>query len=178
MSRYLSVEGVVLAVTPYGEADAVITLYTREYGRIDARARSIRSVSAKLRGEASLYQHVRALLVHTVLGYRITDARATAEKRWSPRAHYFGRNLTKFFLSLVRGPEEDPVLWEYVEGMFASATHLPTSKEELLHAKTILLARLGYADATHILTEGEILRIIRANHLWEDVHSLRARSVF
>lgn len=178
MSRYLSVEGVVLAVTPQSEADAVITLYTREYGRIDARARSIRSASAKLRGEASLYQHVQALLVHTTLGYRITDARALSGKSWSPRAHFFGRNLTQFFMSLVRGPEEDPVLWEYVRGIIAGAEHLPTSQSELLQAKTALLARLGYADETRTLSDAEITRIIRENHLWEDVHSLRGVSVF
>lgn len=178
MTRYLSVEGVVLAVTPYGEADAFVTLYTKEYGRIDARARSIRGSTAKLRGEASLYQHVQALLVHTVLGYRITDARALSDKAWSPRAHFFGRRLAQFFLSLVRAPEEDPVLWEYTLHIFAGAEHLPTSEEELRYAKTALLARLGYADGVRVLSDDEILRIIRENHLWEDVHSLRATSVF
>ncbi len=171
-------EGVVLAFVPYGEADAQVIVYTRQYGRIDARARSIRRAGAKLLGEVRPYQYVRALLVHTTLGYRITDARALENLIWSPRAHFFGRKLITFFLSLVRGPEEDPILWDWVLAHVGAARGLPASATELTSAKTSLLARLGYADGEHALTEAEIERIIRENHLWEDAHSRSAVGVF
>ena len=165
MSRYCPVEAVVIDTRAVGEADMVIALYTKEYGRIDAYAKSIRKMGAKLKGELTHFAHVQALLVHTTHGYRIVDAQGVAAIAHSPRAYFFGAKLADFFSRLVRESEEDPILWDFVRTFFANRIGLPTSFEALLNAKSQLLQHMGYADETHIHTEADITRVLQANHI-------------
>jgi DNA repair protein RecO (recombination protein O) len=55
-------EGIVLRRHTIGEADRVITLLTREYGRLRATARGIRRATSRLGGRVEPYTHARFLL--------------------------------------------------------------------------------------------------------------------
>ena len=39
---YLSVQGIVLRVTDYNDRDAMLTMLTRQHGRLSAKARGLR----------------------------------------------------------------------------------------------------------------------------------------
>jgi DNA repair protein RecO (recombination protein O) len=57
-------EGIVLRRRPLGEADRVLTLYTREWGKVSAVARGVRKATSKMAGSLEPFEHVRLLLAH------------------------------------------------------------------------------------------------------------------
>jgi DNA repair protein RecO (recombination protein O) len=56
------VEAVVLRHQPVGEADRVLTLFTREYGKMRVSARGVRKTTSRLAGRVQPYTHGRLLL--------------------------------------------------------------------------------------------------------------------
>lgn len=55
-------EAVVLRSRVYGEADRIITLFTREAGKVSAIARGVRKPTSRLRGAVQLFSHTRLVL--------------------------------------------------------------------------------------------------------------------
>ncbi|MDR7433726.1 MAG: DNA repair protein RecO [Armatimonadota bacterium] len=55
-------EGIVLRRVALGEADRLVTLYTREHGKLYAVARGARKPTSRLGGRVEPYTHLRALL--------------------------------------------------------------------------------------------------------------------
>lgn len=53
MSIY-STQGIILSRLPAGEADATFSIYTRDYGKIIARAQGIKKEAAKLKGHLEI----------------------------------------------------------------------------------------------------------------------------
>ena len=45
---YLTIQGLVLRVTPYNETDAMLTVLTRDQGKISLKARSLRRKNSPL----------------------------------------------------------------------------------------------------------------------------------
>lgn len=68
-------EGVVLRRRALGEADRVITFYTREHGKVAAAARGVRRGRSRLAGRLEPFTHLRLLLAHG----RTLDVVAQAE---------------------------------------------------------------------------------------------------
>ena len=56
------VDAVVLRHQPVGEADRVLTLFTREYGKMRVSARGVRKTTSRLAGRVQPYTHGRLLL--------------------------------------------------------------------------------------------------------------------
>ncbi len=57
-------DAIVLRRRPLGEADRVLTLYTREWGKLSAVARGVRKATSKMAGGLEPFEHVRLLLAH------------------------------------------------------------------------------------------------------------------
>ena len=58
-SRTYSSEGVILARRNYQEADRILSLYTRDQGRITLLAKSIRRPKSRKRGHLEIFSHTR-----------------------------------------------------------------------------------------------------------------------
>jgi len=58
------VEGVVLRHQAVGEADRIVTLFTREHGKLRAVARGVRRTTSRLGGRIQPFTHGRFLLAH------------------------------------------------------------------------------------------------------------------
>lgn len=69
------VEGVVLRHQPIGEADRILTLLTREHGRLRVSARGVRKTTSRLGGRVQPFTHGRFLLARG----RTLDVVAQAE---------------------------------------------------------------------------------------------------
>lgn len=50
MKRQFSAEGIVLKRFNYGEADRIVTIFTREYGKITTLAKGVRKLQSKKKG--------------------------------------------------------------------------------------------------------------------------------
>jgi len=55
-------EAIILRQQPLGEADRIVTLFTREYGKLRAAARGIRRPTSRLGGRIEPFTHARLLL--------------------------------------------------------------------------------------------------------------------
>ena len=69
------VEAVVLRHQPVGEADRILTLFTREYGKLRVSARGVRKMTSRLAGRVQPYTEGRFLLARG----RTLDVVAQAE---------------------------------------------------------------------------------------------------
>ena len=50
-------EGIVLKRSNYGEADRILTIYTKHYGKIKALAKGVRKVTSRKGGNLELFNH-------------------------------------------------------------------------------------------------------------------------
>lgn len=83
MGKTLTVETVVLATHDVGEADRFCILFTKEKGKITARARSIRKPKSKIGGCILPMQHITLQLRESSAGWQISDAGKLTE--WNDR---------------------------------------------------------------------------------------------
>jgi len=72
-SRFFTTEALVIGSMRYREADRIVTLYTRDRGRLGAIARGVRRTKSKVGGRLEPYSLVRASLysgrgLYTILG--------------------------------------------------------------------------------------------------------------
>lgn len=62
MIKLYNVEALIIRSRDYGEADKILTLYTKEYGKIQAIAKGVRKPVSRLRGGVQMFAHSRLLL--------------------------------------------------------------------------------------------------------------------
>jgi DNA repair protein RecO (recombination protein O) len=55
-------EAIILRSMPYGEADRILTLFTRGAGKVAAIAKGVRKPSSRLRGAVQLFSHTHLVL--------------------------------------------------------------------------------------------------------------------
>lgn len=79
MGRTLTVEAIVLKTHDVGEADRFCILFTKERGKIAARARGVRKPGSKMGGSVLPMSHVSLQLAEGSAGYLITDAKRLSD---------------------------------------------------------------------------------------------------
>jgi DNA repair protein RecO (recombination protein O) len=57
--RTYSDDGIVLARRNFGEADRILSIYSRNHGRISAIAKGIRRLTSKKRGHLEVFSHIK-----------------------------------------------------------------------------------------------------------------------
>lgn len=163
MSNYYASDAIVLDDIPSGEGDAMLVLYTREYGKVDVLARGIRWEKSKLRSHVMPMSYTRVIMVSTKSSYLLTDANVytlpTADD-----AIYARREFARFVASMLREPERDPVMWGFLyERLIERVT--PMDRGTLLARKAEMLALMGLLPEEGIHSEDDITRILALNHL-------------
>lgn len=73
---YLTVQGIVLRVTDYNDKDALLTLLTRDNGRITVKARGLRRKNSPLTASCQLLAYGEFTLFEYRGNYTINEARA------------------------------------------------------------------------------------------------------
>lgn len=114
-------EGIILKRTDLGEADRSFIIYTREYGKIQARARSVRKQESKLKGFLEPLTHSVFALAKSRTVDIITDIepinifpRLRANLESLNKACYVASLADK----LIVGPEQDEALWQLLLSTF------------------------------------------------------------
>ena len=62
MEQYQHVNGIILRSRDYKEADQLLTVYTREQGKITVQARGVKKTASKLRSGILLFSHTNLVL--------------------------------------------------------------------------------------------------------------------
>lgn len=106
----------VLDVQPAGEYDARVFLFTKELGRVTARAKSIRKINSKLAG------HLQPLMLSTVRlvekhGFQVVDALMLRDLRKGVEPKNI-RELLEVARTIYETTSEhlrEPALWSLLE---------------------------------------------------------------
>jgi DNA repair protein RecO len=98
MARTQSAEAIVLRSIDIGEADRFCILFTRQRGRLAARARGVRKLGSRMGGSLLPFSHVRVDVVETDNSATITSASAVTH-------HLLEYGEYEVFTRLHRGAE-------------------------------------------------------------------------
>ncbi|MBU6214831.1 recombination protein O N-terminal domain-containing protein [Patescibacteria group bacterium] len=154
MHHRYETRALVLARTPLGEANALITLITSGLGLVRARAQGVRRSGAKLAPALTTFAESSVLLVRGKEGWRI--AGAVLEERWLLRlerlqARAIATRIAGLLVRLVADEVREPDIFPLVQGFFTALATLPEKDYEAAEilAALRLLAVLGF-DAGEI----------------------------
>jgi DNA repair protein RecO (recombination protein O) len=161
--------GIVLARSPMGEANALVTLLTPELGLVRARAQSVRAPGAKLASALTTLTESSLILVRGKEGWRVTGA--VPEESWFIRLpHGASRErvsrVSGLLLRLVAGEAADSQLFPIMKGYLEALTTLPEETHEASEVLAVLrvLDALGLSDSQipgeHSSFSPELLTVI------------------
>ncbi|HVB20195.1 MAG TPA: recombination protein O N-terminal domain-containing protein [Candidatus Paceibacterota bacterium] len=146
MRHKYETSGIVLARSPFGEANVFVTLLTSELGLVRARTQGVRKSGAKLAAALATFAESRLVLVRGEEGWRI--AGAVLEENWFKRmerapARETAIRVSGFLLRLVGREGRDPELFPIIRGFFEALATLPEDADEpaeMLAALRVLAA--------------------------------------
>ncbi|MDD2753345.1 MAG: DNA repair protein RecO [Candidatus Portnoybacteria bacterium] len=142
-------EGIILKTADWGDLDRLLTIYTRGYGKIRARAISARKKGSKLNGLLQNFTYGKFLLAKSKTIDIITDLEVADSYQYLHSnlanlgyAFYFAELVDK----LVTGQERDDDLWRLILRAFEVLNNPPTplcargaeEKEFCVHVKSSL----------------------------------------
>lgn len=140
-------EGIIIKSFNLGEADRILTIYTRQYGKISAVAKGVRKSKSKLRGSTQTLTHAELVLYRGRSLDTITQCEAK-EMFVGIREDLYRWAYATFMLELLDAmvPEGQPQVGVFVRLLLS--LHLVESLEEpelgALFFAVHLLQLLGY----------------------------------
>ncbi len=160
MFTHYRTQGIVLKKEDRREADQVFTIFTKDFGRLEIMAKSVRKIKSKLRGGMELFYLSEIEFVQGK-GYKtLTDALLV--DKFKP----IRNNLEKFkiayqiasvFDKLIKGQEKDEKVWQLFKEVFRRLNSTADNNLGLLYHYFLwqFLAIQGY-DPEHISKETNI----------------------
>jgi DNA repair protein RecO (recombination protein O) len=116
--RLYRVQAIVIRRRDWGEADRLLTLYSREQGKMQAIAKGARKPASRKAGHVELFTHVQLLIARSRSIDIITQAETVEAHRQlreslerSTLAHYFAELLDRF----TGEGEPDPALFNLLD---------------------------------------------------------------
>ncbi len=141
----------VLSVGASGEADRVVSLFTKDFGRIRAISKSVRLVRSKLKPHLEEGNFLRISLVRGKEVWRLTDAEKKEELSFPGKEFEVFIKITRLLKNLIQGEDANEILFRTLEECFESLKEGGFSEEELsvLECLTVvkILDSLGYGQA-------------------------------
>jgi len=149
MRHKYETRGIVLARSPLGEANASITLLTRELGVVHARVQGVRASGARLAPALTTFTESSLVLVRGREGWRL--AGAVLEENWfkrlacaAPRQR--ASRVCGLLLRLTAEDVRDHGLFPIINGFFNALCELPEDANEAAEVLAALrvLSILGF----------------------------------
>lgn len=123
--KYLT-EGIVLARRPLGEANALVTLLTTDFGIIRARAQGLRKPGSKMSPGLQTFMQSDLSMVRGKEGWRLTGA--ILVRSWAaeltPAARSRAARVFDLMQRLTQGEHAEPELFAIADALLAALTHL------------------------------------------------------
>jgi DNA repair protein RecO (recombination protein O) len=147
-------EGIILGRKDVGEADGLFSIYSRDFGRIDAVSQGVRYIKSKLRYNLNTFSLSRLGLVLSKDCWRIIDAEEL--NNWEDIREDANKlaavsRIAGLINRLVRGEEADCLLWKEAKKIFVFLDELPEGEKWRIPAFELLailriLSCLGYVE--------------------------------
>jgi len=154
MYRIYSTEGLILRSFDVGEASKILSLFTKDFGLLSARAQGVREGHSKLRYHLQDFSLASFDLVRGNNGWRVTSARDAENLASFPVA--LKRNaaprilisVSSLLTRLLHGEERNAELYSDVVSSFRILQSATVENESLKDFEALLLMRilhrLGY----------------------------------
>lgn len=133
MREYLT-DAVVLGQENEGDLNVRLDFYTRDFGRLKAKARSLKKTTSKLAGHLEPLTLAKIRLVEKN-GFLVTDALTInrfEKLRAEPRLFSEGLRLIDFFKAVVMDGEPDFSLWQWLKNSLATGNISYNALKEIL----------------------------------------------
>lgn len=144
------VHGLVLRALPYGESDALVTLLTREAGKIGLIAPGARKVRSRLAAHTQLLRLGTYILYRGRTLFRLDQADTMAllsTRLHDPRVNRRAMEMLEWVLRLTEDGVPDPFLYEHVERSFLRLDRGEDPDTTWLIFQLVMLAHLGYGPS-------------------------------
>lgn len=148
---YYTTHGIILKKTDVGEADALFTLYTKEFGKIRAKAQGVKKEEAKLKGHLEPLNFSLISFVVGKNGERLTHAILC--EPW----HGIRANLEKLKTAVRMASyvdeqcfngEKDEGVWQTLMAHFMLLEKTPEIENDFLNSFEVEIQKcLGYHEA-------------------------------
>lgn len=116
--RLYQTEGIILARRDIDEADRIFSVFTKDFGRINAVSQGVRYLKSKLRYNLEMFSWLRIGLVSGRDFWRIVDAEEInhlAGIKKNPLKISAASQIIQLLNRMVRGQERDANLWNEVK---------------------------------------------------------------
>jgi len=143
-------KGIIIKKSNLGEFDHLITIYTKEFGKVLLKGKSTRKNQAKLKGHLELFLN-SYLMIAPAKGFDIITGAETVNS-----FPYLHNNLTSlsvaFYLSelidkLLPEPESDNQIWNLILSSFQEINHKNSNLKTIVNNfENKLLEFLGYGN--------------------------------
>lgn len=114
-------QGIVLKKTNRGEADQLLTIYTKDFGKIEILARAVRKITSKLRAGAEIFYLSEIEFIQGKAHKTLTDA-ILIEKFKNLRSDLkklsIAYKIAETADNLIKEPEPDPRIWQLLNEVF------------------------------------------------------------
>jgi DNA repair protein RecO (recombination protein O) len=147
--RSYTLEGIIIKRTNVGEADKIITIFSRELGKVSLKAAGIRKLQSKRAGALELFNHVR---IAAVRGRGNLDVltEVDIQNTFSSWKHHLGRvnvayQLVEVIDKLTPENQPHPQVFEILTGALSGINTLGSDwKSHLDNWLLAILVDLGY----------------------------------
>ncbi len=158
---------IVLARNPHGEANALVTLLTADFGLLRARAQGVRKSGAKLASALTTLSELDASLFYGKEGWRLSGASLTEDHfgNLDTVSRVRAGRISSLLLRLVKGESAEPELFFAMKDFLSTLPGEDEETQDALECRTALrlVSALG-------LDAGEIPAL-------EEVHTARKEIV-
>lgn len=148
-SSSYNIEGVVIKRSNFGEADKLVTLFTRLHGKLTLKAKGLRKLSSKRAGTLELFNHVKA---NAIRGRGELDTLAEVEliNSYSAWRKHLGRVTVAYQIcevvdKLTPDAQPHPEIFDLLTNFLSQITQLNANwQTETENWLLGILVELGY----------------------------------
>lgn len=151
-------QGIILKKTDRGEADQLLTVYTKDFGKIEILARAVRKIASKLHSSADIFYLSEIEFVQGKTHKTLTDAilidkfSALRNDLAKLRIAY---KISEIADNLIKVPEADPKIWNLMTETFSRLDDWKTKNSSdtvILQKSSIKLEIVYYYFFWHLVS--------------------------
>lgn len=160
-SRVLTAEGIVIKRKNLGEADRMLTVFTKKYGKVRLLARGVRKISSKRGPHIEVFTHIIATIHKSQSQDTLTEVAPVTSFEQIRKdlqrvgAAYYLCELIDGLLPIEQ-PHED--VFHLLVEAFTTLSTVKNDRIEVLRARfaAALLTKLGYMEAGKKFKDNDI----------------------
>lgn len=179
MTRSYKTEGIVIRRINFGEADRILTIFTKHYGKIMAIAKGVRSVKSRRGGSLELFNHLILFLNEGKIWDFITEVQVVNSfEKNRGNLDFIGQafQLAELIDRLTAEREENQRIFELFKNSFQDL-----GKISIVQFEIELLKELGFGlprdlseNSLETFIESIIERKLKSRKIWQKIPDPRS----